>query len=131
MDEQPPTSGLTPATEPLFPDSAPIQARVIFGEVTYFALTQEQIDTHTALGWLATVFISLAGLALEAALGAWLAITQGANTPASSATLTTIMWTTVIAGAVLAIAAGIFIILKTKTRRGWLTNTLRLDRTAT
>jgi hypothetical protein len=127
MAAQPPPSIKLATTPSRFPGATQIQARVIFGEVTYFALTREQINTHTTLGWLTTVCISLAGLAFEAAIGASLAIAQGTGTPASMATLTNVLWATALAGSLLAITAVVFVLLKASTRRGWLTNTVRLS----
>jgi len=127
MSTQPPASrDPLSATFP-FPGAAQIQARVIFAETTYYALTHEQIDTHTKLGWLTTAFISLAGFAFEVAIGAWLALAQGACGPASAATLTTTVWVAAISGIILAGTAVVLAFLKISTRRGWLTNTFRLD----
>ena len=110
-----------------FPPSAQIQARVIFEEVTYFALTQEQVDTYTSLSWLTTVFLTLAGMSFEAVFASWIALTQGGLSLISELTLSTVMWAAGIAGLVLLASFVIFSCLKCRNKRGWLTNTVQLE----
>jgi hypothetical protein len=110
-----------------FPSSASIQARVVFGEVTYFALTENQIGNYVALGWLVTASVTLASMCFEAAFGCWLALTQGGISSTSSATIGTVMWVASASGLIMAVCAGIFWWLKARNKQGWLTNTVQLE----
>jgi hypothetical protein len=112
---------------PRFPPSSQIQARVVFGEMTYFALTRQQIDNYASLGWLITACITLVGILVEAAFGCWLAIQQGVLSPSSNATISIIMWVTGVSCLILLIFSGIFFWLRAKDKRGWLTNTVQLN----
>ena len=124
---QPTDDGAQQAKPSRFPVSASIQARVIFGEVTYFALTSEQIDTYAALGWLITVCLTLVGVLLELAFGCWLALTQGNLSLAADTTINTTMWVTGVIGLLMAVLAGVFWWLRAKNKRGWLANTVQLE----
>ena len=110
-----------------FPPSAQIQARVVFGEITYFALTENQISTYATLGWFVTASVMLASLCFETAIGCWLALTQGGIASTSSATISTVMWVAGVSGLIMTVCAGIFWWLKAKNKRGWLTNTFQLE----
>ncbi len=110
-----------------FPPSAQIQARVVFGEITYFALTENQISTYATLGRLVTASVTLASMCFEAAFGCWLALTQGGISSTSSATISTVMWVAGASGLIMAVGAGILWWLKVKNKRGWLTNTFQLE----
>ena len=111
----------------LFPPSATLQARVVFGEVTYFALTAHQVETYTALGRIVTASWTVLVMLAEAAFGCWLALKQGMVSQVAGATIGTVMWIILVACVLLAVSTGIYCWLREKNRRGWLVNTVNLQ----
>lgn len=112
----------------LFPPSTTIQARVTFGQVAYYALTENQIDGYAKLGWLVTAFGAVAGMCLEAAFGCWLSL-QERTVDASTAWLpvTVVMWVGLALGMVMLVFVAILVWLKVHAQRGWLRNTVQLE----
>jgi len=112
----------------LFPPSTPIQARVMPGQVTYYALTQNQIDGYARLGWVVTLLGAVAGMCLEAAFGCWLSLQEwAALASAARATVTVVMWVALALGIAVLVFVAILFWLKVHAQRGWLRSTVQLQ----
>ena len=125
----PQTSVPTLSPSPQLPLAAAIQARVMISEVTFYAVTEDQIRSHGALGTLFTAFLSLFGVSAEGSFASWLAIEQGVVSPASKTTITVVMWVGIVAAIILGVCAAIFYVLQSRSRDSWVKNSVKFDAT--
>jgi len=110
-----------------FPPSASIHARVVFGEQTYYALTENQIGQYTKLGWLVTVSATVAAMCLEAAFGCWITLLDPAPATTPQTTANVVMWVALALGIAIGVFSIILVALKVQGQRGWLRNTVELQ----
>jgi hypothetical protein len=100
----------------------------MFGQVTYYALTENQIDEYTKLGWLVAALGAVGGMCLEAAFGCWLCLQERTVLASTAwATVTAVMWVALALGITVLVFVAILVWLKVHAQRGWLRNTVQLQ----